>query len=129
MRSNPAHQLFCIFQLDNILWSYLNFSTSYGRLTDLKFFKGLFLVRFILLREKISLKYLLLGGEERRLFSHAKTGLSPEYSVITKTTNCLPNFNFATLIWVLVKWLNNLGLSRFGLNNLALSRFELKNLQ
>ena len=36
MRSNPPHNLFFIFQLKNILPSYLNFSTSYGRLTDLK---------------------------------------------------------------------------------------------
>ena len=32
---NPAHHLFFIFQLENILQSHLNFSTSYGRLTDL----------------------------------------------------------------------------------------------
>ena len=47
MRSNPAHQLFFILQLENILRSNLNFSTSYGRLTDLKSFLGLLLVSFI----------------------------------------------------------------------------------
>ena len=36
MRSNFAHRLFFIFQLENILRSNLNFSTSYGRFTDLK---------------------------------------------------------------------------------------------
>ena len=62
MRSNPAHQLFFIFQLENILRSNFNFSTSYGRLTDLKSLSGLLLVSLILLGEKISLKYLLVGG-------------------------------------------------------------------
>ena len=33
-----------IFQLENILRSYLNNSTSYGRLTDFKSFLGLLLV-------------------------------------------------------------------------------------
>ena len=36
MRSNPTHHLFFIFQFENILRSNLNFSTSYGGLTDLK---------------------------------------------------------------------------------------------
>ena len=36
MRSNPALTSFLIFQLKNILRSYLKFSTSYGRSTDLK---------------------------------------------------------------------------------------------
>ena len=36
-----------IFLLENILRSNLNFSTSYGRLTDLKSVLGLFLVSFI----------------------------------------------------------------------------------
>ena len=62
MRSNPAHQLSFIFELENILRSNLNFSTSYSRLTDLNFFSGLLLVGFIWLGEKISLKYLLIGG-------------------------------------------------------------------
>ena len=62
MRSNPAHQLSFIFQLEIILRSHLNFSTSYGRLTDLKSLLGLFLVSFIWLGEKISQKYLLIGG-------------------------------------------------------------------
>ena len=48
--------------LKNILKSNLNFSTSYGRLTDLKSLFGLLLVSFILLGENISLKYLLIGG-------------------------------------------------------------------
>ena len=38
MRSNPADQLLFIFQLENIVRSYLNISTSYGLLTDLKSF-------------------------------------------------------------------------------------------
>ena len=36
VRSNAAHQLFFIFQLENILQSNLNFLTSYDRSTDLK---------------------------------------------------------------------------------------------
>ena len=47
MRSNPAHKLFFIFQLENILRPDLNFLTSYGRLTDLKSLLGLLLVSFI----------------------------------------------------------------------------------
>ena len=47
MGSNPALQLFFIYQLENIFRSYLNFSTSYGRLTDLKSLLGLSLVNFI----------------------------------------------------------------------------------
>ena len=62
MRSNLARQLFCIFQLENILRSNFNFSTSYGRSTDLKSLLGLFLASFIWVREKNSLKYLLDGG-------------------------------------------------------------------
>ena len=62
MRSNLARQLFCIFQLENILRSNFNFSTSYGRSTDLKSLLGLFLASFIWVREKNSLKYLLVGG-------------------------------------------------------------------
>ena len=64
MRSNLARQLFCIFQLENILRSNFNFSTSYGRSTDLKSLLGLFSASFIWVREKISLKYLLIGGAE-----------------------------------------------------------------
>ena len=33
-RSKPAHQLFFIFEPENILRSNLDFSTSYGRLID-----------------------------------------------------------------------------------------------
>ena len=62
MRSNLAHRLFFIFQLENILRSDLNFSTSYGRSIDLKSLSGLLLVSFIWLGEKNSLKYLLIGG-------------------------------------------------------------------
>ena len=62
MRSNPAHHLFFIFQLENILPYNLNFSTFYGRSTDLKSLLGLLLVSFIWVREKISLQYLLIGG-------------------------------------------------------------------
>ena len=62
MRSSPAHQQFFIFQLENIVRSHLNFSTSYGRLTDFKSLLGLLLVSFIWVGEKISLKYLLIGG-------------------------------------------------------------------
>ena len=57
MCSNPAHQLFFILQLEDILRSNLNFSTAYGSLTVLKSLLGLLLVRFIRLGEKISLKY------------------------------------------------------------------------
>ena len=52
MRSDPAHHLFLIFQLENILRTYLNFSTSYGRLTDLKSLLELLLVSFIRLGGK-----------------------------------------------------------------------------
>ena len=62
MRPNPAHKLFFIFKLENILRSYLNFSTSYGRLTDLNSLLRLLLASFIWLEEKISLKYLLTIG-------------------------------------------------------------------
>ena len=48
MRSNPVHHFLFIFQLENILQSNLNFSTSYGCSTDLE----------------SSLGYLLIGGEE-----------------------------------------------------------------
>ena len=62
MRSNPAHQPFFFkFQLENILRSNLNYSTSHDRLTDLKSLLGLLLVSFIRLGEKILLKYLLIG--------------------------------------------------------------------
>ena len=61
MRSNPAHQLFFIFQLENILRSYFYFSTSYGRSIDLKSLLGSLLVSIIWLGQKISLKYLLIG--------------------------------------------------------------------
>ena len=64
MRSNPVHQLFFIFQLENILGSNLNFSTSYGRSTDLESLLGLLLVIIICLEEKFSLKYLHPGGED-----------------------------------------------------------------
>ena len=53
MRSNPAYQLFFIFEPENILRSYLNFSTSSGRLTDLKSLLGLLLVSVIWIGEKI----------------------------------------------------------------------------
>ena len=62
MRSNPAPQYRLISQLGNILRSYLNFSTSYGRSTDLKSLLGLLLVSFIWLGGKISIKYLIIGG-------------------------------------------------------------------
>ena len=61
MRSNPAHQISFIFQPENILRSYLNFSTSYGRSTDSKSLLGLSSVSFKWLGEQISLKYLLIG--------------------------------------------------------------------
>ena len=50
-----------MFQLEHMFRSYLNFSTFYGRSTDLKSFLGLLLVSFIWLGEKISLQYLLIG--------------------------------------------------------------------
>ena len=43
-----------IFQLENILRSNLNFSTTYGRLTDLKSLIGLQSVSFIWLGKKIT---------------------------------------------------------------------------
>ena len=58
MRSNPAHQVFFIFQLEDILRSYFNFSTSYGRSTDFKSLIGLLLGIFIWFREKNSLEYI-----------------------------------------------------------------------
>ena len=61
MRSNPPVTYFFIFELENILRSNLNFSTSYGRLTDLKSLLGLLLASLIWLGAKISLKYLFLG--------------------------------------------------------------------
>ena len=83
MRSNPVHQLFFIFQLDNILLSYLNFLTSYGRLTDLKSLIGLLLVSFIWLGEKISLKF-LLPGEVDVCTPHVQTVLT---SLMSKLVN------------------------------------------
>ena len=62
MRSNPAHEFFFLIQLENILRSNSNLSSSYGRWTDLKSSLGLNLVNFIWLEEKISLKYLFPGG-------------------------------------------------------------------
>ena len=62
MRSNPVPTFFLFFQLKNMLRSNLKFSTSYGRSTDFKSLSGLLLVSFIWLREKITLKYLLIGG-------------------------------------------------------------------
>ena len=62
MRSNPVHHLLFIFQPENILRSNLNFSTSYGRLTDLRSLLGLLLVTLIWLGERNSLKYLFLSG-------------------------------------------------------------------
>ena len=61
MCSNLAHRLFFIFQLETILRSDSNFSTSYGRSTDLKSLLGLLLISLIWLGENISLKYLLIG--------------------------------------------------------------------
>ena len=52
MRSNPVHQLFFILQLEKILRSNLNFSTSYSRSFDLKSRLGLLFVSFIWLAEK-----------------------------------------------------------------------------
>ena len=62
MRPNPAHRLFLIFQLENILRSNLNFSTSYGRSTDWMSVLGLLWVTFIWLEQKISLQCILIGG-------------------------------------------------------------------
>ena len=63
MRSNPAHELFFIFQLENIFRSYLNFSTSYARLTDLKSFKGYYKWDFYGLQKNFHLNiYLSAGG-------------------------------------------------------------------
>ena len=62
MRSNPAHRLFFIFQLENILLSNLNFSTSYGRSTDLKSLLGLLLVSFIWLGENFTTIFIYRRG-------------------------------------------------------------------
>ena len=67
MRSNPAHELSFIFQLENMVRSNLNLSTSYGGPTDIKSLFGLLLVSFIWHGEKISLKYSLIGGGGGRL--------------------------------------------------------------
>ena len=61
MRSNPAHDLLFIFQLENISRSNLKFSAFYGCSTDFKSFFGLLLVSFLWLGETISLKYLLIA--------------------------------------------------------------------
>ena len=45
----------------NILRSYLNFSSTYGRTTDFKSLLGLLLVSFKRLGEKILLKYIHIG--------------------------------------------------------------------
>ena len=79
MCSNPAHRLFFIFQLENILRSNLIFSTSYGRSTDLKAFLELLLVSFIYLVEKISLQYLLIGGGGGRLSLPCPDGVDFAY--------------------------------------------------
>ena len=52
MRSNPAHRLFFIIQLQNLLRSNVNFSTPYGRSTDLESLLGLLLVSLIWPGEK-----------------------------------------------------------------------------
>ena len=57
MRSNPAHKLYFIFQLENIFRSNLTFWTFYGRFTNLQSLLDLLLVSFLWLAEKISLKY------------------------------------------------------------------------
>ena len=64
MRSNPAHQFLFTSQLDNILRSNLNFSSSYGRSNVQESLLRLLLVSFIWLGDKISLKHLLPGGED-----------------------------------------------------------------
>ena len=65
-RPNLVPTFLFIFQLKKMLWSYLKFSTSYGRSTDLKSLFGLLLVSFIWLWEKISLKYLLIARLDLR---------------------------------------------------------------
>ena len=64
-RSNPVLTSLFIFQLENILRSNLNFSSSYGRLTDLKSLLELLLVSFIWLGENF------FGGET--LSPHVQT--------------------------------------------------------
>ena len=61
MRSNPELTFF-YFLIQKYFTIYYEFSTSFGRSTDLKFLFGLLLVSFIWLGEKISLKCLLPGG-------------------------------------------------------------------
>ena len=82
MRSNPAPQYRLISQLENILRSYLNFSTSYGRSTDLKSLLELLFVTYIWPWEKISLKYFHIGGG--RLSPHVQTVLT---SLLSKLVN------------------------------------------
>ena len=86
MRSKPTHQLFFIFQLENIFRANLSFSTSYGRLTDFKSFLGLLLVRFLWLGEKNSLKYLLNGGG--RFSRHVQTVSTSLMSKLVNRTLC-----------------------------------------
>ena len=62
MRSNPAHQLFFRFQLENILRSNLNFSTCYGRSTDWKSLLGLKLVSLISLEKNLTKIFTFGGG-------------------------------------------------------------------
>ena len=52
MRSNPVHQLFFIFLLENISRTNLNLSSSYGHSTDLKSLLGLLLVSLSFVQKK-----------------------------------------------------------------------------
>ena len=60
--SKPTHHRSFIFHLENILRSYLNFSTSYGSLTDLKPLLDLLFVSFIWLGENFEFFLMLTFG-------------------------------------------------------------------
>ena len=81
MRSIPAHKLSFIFEIENILWSYFNFSTSYGRSTDLKSLVGLLLVS-------------LNGSEKKKftkIFTYRRVGVPHAQTVSTSFMSKLVN--------------------------------------
>ena len=80
MRSNPAHKLYFIFQLENIFRSNLTFWTFYGRFTNLQSLLDLLLVSFLWLAEKISLKYCIYLSAGRRLSSPSSDGFDIAYA-------------------------------------------------
>ena len=111
MRSNPAHQLFFIFQPGNILRSYSNFSGSYGRSTDLKSWLGLLLVIFIWntpCPDGVEIAYVKTGSSVKilpRFFDNFHIFNSLLKPVLTQewffTTN-------RRIIWTSSRWILNL---------------------